>query len=81
MTISFILQQTGLTLDIIGAILLFMYGLPSRLKGEEGESLVDAISDQDLAANQKHDAKIRFRAYVGIVFLILGFILQFLGNF
>jgi hypothetical protein len=70
----------GLFLDIIGALLLFEYGLPSKVKEEAGDFIVDGVTDQELQDIRKYNSKIRFRAKLGLGLLIAGFVLQLIGT-
>ena len=67
----------GLFLDIIGAFLLFKYGLPEYLEklaqNGIGEMII-APSEKDLTNNHSKIAK------GGFVFLMIGFFFQLLSN-
>jgi hypothetical protein len=71
------LNSIGLVLDIVGAIILFKYGLPENInrKGEVG--LVTGETDaEEVAKAELYDRWGR----VGLILLILGFALQLIGN-
>ena len=72
--------QVGLVFDIFGAILLFKYGLPSELESEEGDSIIGPLEDDRLVEVKRKNRKIRFRARLGLVLLIAGFVFQFIGS-
>jgi hypothetical protein len=80
MTLSNWLTIIGLVLDIIGVIMVFKYGLPSRVK-EKGSAFGGTeTSDQELKRNAGNRS-IEIRANVGLVFLLLGFVFQLVANF
>ena len=62
----------GLVLDVLGVILLFIYGLPSK---EIYKTIL-----QDNRLSEKREKQIIFRSKVGLGFLILGFVLQIFGT-
>ena len=74
------LNQAGQFLDIVGVLLLFKYGLPSEVKAEEGSVLSDYIPEDERTKVRLHNSKVRKRAYIGLGFVLLGFILQFFGS-
>ena len=64
------LAQIGLLLDIIGAIIIFFYGLPQKPQEQDGYA-----ESGDLTENQKKiNFKIKTLAYFGIGFIVIGFI-------
>lgn len=68
------LAQIGLLLDIIGAIIIFFYGLPQKPQEQDGY-----VESGDLTENQKKiNFKIKTLAYFGIGFIVIGFIFQFI---
>lgn len=77
------ITQAGLLLDIAGVLLLFKYGLPSKVidNPEDGGNIVYGNDDKELIEKiEKENKKIRFRAYLGLTFILIGFILQFFGS-
>lgn len=74
-------SQLGLVCDIIGAILLFKYGLPTKYQETAGSFLVDAASEEDERNVSENNKMIKRRAYMGVILLIAGFVLQLTGNF
>jgi hypothetical protein len=69
----------GLILDIAGVLLLFMYGLPSKLR-EHGGAI---LSEEDPASEAERIAfneKIQTRAKLGLRLILAGFLLQLLGT-
>jgi len=77
-TLAKIINTLGLCMDIIGALLLFRYGLPSELK--PGGFILGEESPEDERARLKYNAKIRFWAHVGLTLLIIGFIGQLVAS-
>jgi hypothetical protein len=74
--------QWGLMSDILGVLLLFKFGLPSKFVVVTNNLVwgdVDNKSEESRAANRKNK-KISFWAHVGLSLLILGFLLQFAGT-
>ncbi|MEO8569183.1 MAG: hypothetical protein ABI419_08605 [Ginsengibacter sp.] len=78
-----IFSQTGLLLDILGVVLLFIYGLPSRIADQhEGDMLrVGPLQREQIEKKRKADKKINSYAYVGLALIGVGFIFQFIGTF
>lgn len=72
-------SSVGLILDIIGVLMLFEYGLPSKLR-ERGGSLSLEESSEDEKERILHNKKIVCRSYIGLSLIILGFILQLIGT-
>ena len=71
------INQLGLIFDIIGVILLFMYGLPSRIIEPPKLLLEGDLSKED----SKKNRFITIMSYIGLSCLFIGFFLQFLGSF
>jgi len=72
----FTLNNIGLFLDIIGAVIIYKYGLPSA----ETRS-IHAIAFSDPSDKEKRDIKTtKVLSPVGIILLIIGFFFQLLGN-
>ncbi len=65
----------GLVADIFGVLILFRYGLPSRM------NTVDRLaSEKDLTDKQKKENKhIHLMAFIGLFLLLIGFAFQLLG--
>jgi hypothetical protein len=80
MTLANWLTVIGLVLDIIGVIMVFKYGLPSRVK-EKGSAFGGTeTSDQELK-RKAYNRSIEIRAQVGLGLLLLGFVFQLIANF
>ncbi len=70
------ITNIGLVLDIIGALIIWKYGLPSAVTKS-----THPLIFRNPTEKEKQDVNISpIMAHLGIVFLILGFCLQFLGN-
>lgn len=72
------ISATGLTLDITGVLLLWRFGLPSHLKpdGEvhtEWDKKIDDVEKKRFAFAKKVSD-------VAILFIVSGFVMQFLGS-
>ena len=72
------LNSFGLFLDIVGAILIFKYGLPEPISREGHISL---ITEQEDEQEKKKAKTYDQRARMGLIFLILGFGFQLVSNF
>ena len=68
----------GLLLDILGIVLLFVYGLPSKIEHLYSDMAVE-INDNEKQRIIKKNKRISFLSHFGLVALILGFCLQFAG--
>jgi len=73
-TLNFI----GLIFDIIGVIILFLYGPPVIRITPEGHSILpyNAMDDSITRENQAKYRKHSHRSKLGMVCILLGFILQ-----
>ena len=71
------LASSGLVFDIIGALLIFKYGIPPRIDPQGHQHLILEQIDEDEKAKAATYIK---RSEVGIGLLILGFALQLAGN-
>ncbi len=74
-------SQIGLIFDIIGVLILFKFGLPSDFDPNKGVSflVINSPEDGDPYVLKKN-RKIKIIAYGGLVLIILGFLLQFIGT-
>lgn len=68
-----ILNIAGQVLGLIGSILLYIYGLPSKVKIE---TYYEQITDK----NSEYNKKIYQRSKVGITLIVLGFFAQFVAS-
>jgi hypothetical protein len=71
-------SSVGLILDIIGVLLLFKYGLPSKVSSAPIRVLEESTMEEQQRIIKNR--KIRFRANFGLSLIIFGFILQFVGT-
>lgn len=69
-------SSVGLLFDIVGALLLFRYGLPSKYVTGSYELREGGLDKVDEEKNKR----IKLWSNVGLVFLILGFVGQFLAS-
>ena len=77
MECSTILNSTGLLLDILGVLILFKFGLPSKVHTPS-----KLLLEGDITEKQKNDNKKTEKwAYSGLLLLIIGFALQLASNF
>ena len=77
------LNQIGLILNILGTILIFKYGLPSRVDDDPNQVhyLIRVEKNKDDSLKAKNNNKvINILSNIGIVLIIIGFILQFLST-
>ena len=73
------INSVGLFLDIIGVILLFIFGLPSRVS--EGPPVLSFGSDPDSTKQREKQRKwYKFWSWLALGLLILGFVLQIVSN-
>ena len=73
-----IISSIGLSIDIIGVLILFKYGLPSGIS--EGEYFVDGEPESEKEVREKRNKFIKRMAYCGLSCLLIGFILQLIGT-
>ncbi len=69
----------GLIFDIIGVLMLFKYGLPSKLKEHSGGLLLEENPKQE-KQRIAENSKITKWAYSGLTLLIIGFLFQIIGT-
>ena len=69
----------GLIFDIIGVLILFEYGLPSKLK-EHGGGLLLGENIEKEKQRISENKKITKLAYSGLTLLIFGFLFQLIGT-
>lgn len=77
-SVSTIVNSLGLILDIVGAFLLFLYGLPSA--ASDGDSYGVEESPDEQKSREKKNAFITKMARLGLGLLICGFLLQFIAT-
>jgi len=72
-----LISSIGLILDIIGAIIIFRFGLPENISRTGNQYIVTSRKDQSEIDKAKlYD----FMSLIGISLLIIGFILQGIAN-
>lgn len=76
---AFTTSQWGLISDIIGVLLLFRFGLPSKIESENGPGWATGAESDELTKIKNRNLRIKIGAYAGLFFILLGFVLQFLG--
>jgi hypothetical protein len=68
----------GLILDIIGVLMLFKYGLPSKIS--DGDTLgIEESKEEEELRNNKNKYIIKM-AYFGLSFILIGFVFQLIGT-
>jgi len=72
-----IINSIGLGFDIIGVLILFKYGLPSKIHTPPKFLLEQDLTVEEIEENEKI---VRW-AHSGLILLILGFIFQLISNF
>lgn len=78
-----IISLIGLILDIIGVVLLFIYGLPSKIIPDNVVTIhnVYAADDDNSTTEEKErNKRIKIGAYSGLSLLIIGFAFQATGS-
>jgi len=68
----------GLILDIIGVLMLFKYGLPSKVSEGTGRITEESKINEDI--RNKKNKHIVIMAYLGLTFILIGFIFQLMGT-
>jgi hypothetical protein len=71
------LTNIGLFLDIIGVLFLFKYGLPSNISQTGSVNLIlEQTNENEIHKWKKYNRMSR----VGLLFILIGFVLQILSN-
>jgi len=91
MCIEFIishLSTIGLVLDITGAILLWKFGITATIDHEEFNAIMEyaVINSNDkyketIKKSKKEIEKVKFWSRTGLSLLVIGFVLQAIGNY
>ncbi|MFY0595790.1 MAG: hypothetical protein JXQ85_05120 [Cognatishimia sp.] len=75
---SVALSTIGLSMDILGFVCLYFFGLPSSAP-DQGEGYVE---DGSLTEQQNAErAKFEILSFLALVLIVLGFVLQIAANF
>jgi hypothetical protein len=76
--ISALLNTIGLIIDILGAILIFKFGLPEHVDRDGHNYLIlEQCDEEEKQKAKKYD----FWGNKGLVLLIIGFVFQVISNF
>jgi hypothetical protein len=71
------LTVLGLAFDVVGVVLIYLYGLPPRVN-PQGQIFL--ISEQADPAEVEKARRYHFRAHAGLALILAGFVLQLLGT-
>lgn len=70
------LASLGLIVDIVGAVLLFLYGLPAKLDREGHDYIITEAINED---EKRKAAKFDRLGRAGLLLLVFGFLLQLIA--
>lgn len=76
---NYILNIIGLAFDMAGVILLFIYGLPSKVEQHGGGILLEE-SINDRSIREKSNKKIERMANFALFLIFIGFLFQVIVN-
>ena len=78
MSLSNCINSAGLVLDIIGATLLWKFGLPAEISRTGATFLAtEGVDQSEVAKARRYDRA----SSLGFLFLVAGFVLQLWSNF
>jgi preprotein translocase subunit SecF len=78
MTKQHLVNSIGLVCDIIGAVIIWRYGLPESIDRQGATHIIsEQIDEAEKAKAQRYDCLAKF----GVGILIFGFFLQLVSNF
>lgn len=77
MTTANCVNSIGLVFDILGAYLLWKFGLPAAISREGTVGLATETDDHAEAAKAKQYDRL---GNVGLILLVIGFVLQLVSN-
>ena len=82
------LSTVGLVIDIIGAILLWKFGITATIDHEEFDAIMEyAVITSNgkykdtVERSREKIKKVKFWSRTGLTLLIIGFVLQAIGNY
>jgi hypothetical protein len=81
MFLEFTVNQWGLISDIFGVLLLFKYGLPSKIEDEVDHLTAPNVPEEEKQKRKRKNKEIIIGAYVGLTLILIGFALQFAEGF
>lgn len=71
------LNCAGLGLDIIGALLMFYFGIPQMAnRGGQSYLLLEGVDTEQVERAKRYDKYAR----LGLIALVMGFAIQFVSN-
>ncbi|MCW8828916.1 MAG: hypothetical protein OQK94_07670 [Gammaproteobacteria bacterium] len=79
-TLTMDITNIGLTLDILGAMLIFIFGVPKQPFFSRHDQVVVTNRDKSAALEKLLSILWRSLEYLGVSFLIIGFSLQIVGR-
>lgn len=71
------INSLGLILEVVGVLLLFKFGLPSKIDIEGQTFIVSGGIDEKEKIKAK---RYKTRSYIALTLLIFGFLLQIISN-
>lgn len=77
MTCSYILNSIGLIFDIVGVILIFIFGISPSIDRSGSVSLSLGTDEKEKQKANVYDRYSR----AGLILVVVGFTLQLIGNF
>ncbi|MCB0802447.1 MAG: hypothetical protein KDB74_05055 [Flavobacteriales bacterium] len=69
----------GLSIDIIGVVILFFFGLHAELRSEDGSFVKkgsSSISEKEISKNKAYNKRVKFMSKFGLILIIFGFCIQ-----
>lgn len=75
----YLFSVIGLTFDIFGVLLLFYFGLPSKIINKSKKIFIGKVKGEQKKYVNRHNLFINIGAYTGLTFMLIGFILQLIG--
>jgi hypothetical protein len=75
------MAQWGLIFDLVCVLLLFKFGLPSKIEDTGINLLAGHVEGDEEKKIMKKNKKVRNGANFGLLLVFIGFVLQFLNYF